>query len=1092
MKKFDILILLTIFFTPVFSQEMGKPIMRFYSKDEYQANPQNWAITQDDRGVMYFANRDGILEYDGIEWRKIKVSNTTVIRSLAKDSCGRIYVGATGEFGYIAPDELGDMKYFSLSKELDTAYQYFNDVWQTIYTHDGIYFSSRKFLFRYNYHNSKKRDSLYTKNAFTIWESEKGFRKIHLANNTIFIRDSEYGLRYVQNDSLKLITNGKIFSTKNCFGGIMQFSKNKLLTFSYRYGFRILNTTVNIPLDSILLEYETGISSFLKENLIYNSIQLPNGNYVFGTVRGGTIITTNKFEPIQIIDETLGLFSNTCLYSYYSNGILWFATNDGIVSVELDSPFKTWNEKLGVLKSVYDIVRFKKRLYIATSNGVYYLDTLKFINSFSQNSFHRITGINEQCWDFSVIETVENNKKRQSLFLGASNGIYEIKNDKIINVISKQYTFTILNSKYFPNILFIGYDEGFSYMFKNNKTNKWKKNINFEDIQTNNIRTICEDNDSNIWFSDYKYIYKLKPDYEKDENSNIIFNKSKNLEKYDTITGPPDLNNIRIYNYKNKNTSLLLFATQKGLYTYNKKTNSFSPNSFFRHSLDSKSSSIKYFSQDSKGNAFFDGTSKFFLQNDNTFLIDTFAYKRVKEANYNLFYDEFTEQEWFCGVRTLISHDVNHKRNYYQKYSPLIRKVILASDSVIFNGTFYKIDSTNNEFFPVKEQSEHQKPIIDYKNNSVTIFFATPYFEKTEAITHSFKLENFDKKWSGWSDKNEKEYTNLPEGKYTFKLKAKNIYGIESETATYQFTVLSPWYRTWLAYSSYVVFSILLILLIVKLNTLRLVKAKKQLEEIVKERTNEILRQKEEIEAQADELLIANNTKDKFFSIVAHDLIGPFNALLGISKILYKNYDKYDSKKIRKLINILNQSAQNTFNFVVNLLQWARTQSDTIIFHPENLLINTIINENFSILGQQAKNKQISLNYENDNEIIVFADKNMVNTILRNLISNAVKYTEKGSVNVITERKKDFCQVTVQDTGIGLKREEINNLFKIDQNISTKGTAGEAGTGLGLILCKEFIEKLGGKIWVESEFGKGSKFIFTLPIINSFSTETNT
>ncbi|MBN2663755.1 MAG: SpoIIE family protein phosphatase [Bacteroidales bacterium] len=335
--------------------------------------------------------------------------------------------------------------------------------------------------------------------------------------------------------------------------------------------------------------------------------------------------------------------------------------------------------------------------------------------------------------------------------------------------------------------------------------------------------------------------------------------------------------NIRINNYTNKDTSLLFFSTVEGIYTYNKETNTFAPDSFFNPLLASKKHPTMSFSQDSDGNAFFDGNSKFILEENNTFLMDTLAYKRVFQSYYSTKYDELSQKEWFCGINILISCDVNHKRDYNQKYSPLIRKVILGSDSVIFNGTFYKIDPESNEYYPIKNQQEHQKPNIDYDNNSMTISFATPYFEKTDDIEHSFKLENFDKKWSEWSNKNTKEYTNLPEGKYTFKVKAKNIYGVESEIATYEFKILPPWHRTWWAYSMYFILLALFIFVIVKLSLRRVIKQKNKLEEIVKDRTSEILekneelfQQKEEIQAQAEELEVTNQELEKL-SIVASE-----------------------------------------------------------------------------------------------------------------------------------------------------------------------------------------------------------------------------
>ncbi len=230
-----------------------------------------------------------------------------------------------------------------------------------------------------------------------------------------------------------------------------------------------------------------------------------------------------------------------------------------------------------------------------------------------------------------------------------------------------------------------------------------------------------------------------------------------------------------------------------------------------------------------------------------------------------------------------------------------------------------------------------------------------------------------------------------------------------------------------------------------------------------------------------------NATKDKFFSIIAHDLKSPFNTMLGFSKLLINDFDTYSVPEQKKLLNYLSQDIQNTYKLLENLLMWSHTQRGKIEFNPDRLNLYLFVNEALEVLNQTASNKLISVKNKVSENIFVNADSAMLAIILRNLISNAIKFThQEGEICINAQSKLDinnqkYIELSVKDSGVGIAKEKQAQLFKISKNISTTGTEGETGTGLGLILCKEFVEKHGGKIWVESEEGKGSEFIFTLP-----------
>jgi len=255
-------------------------------------------------------------------------------------------------------------------------------------------------------------------------------------------------------------------------------------------------------------------------------------------------------------------------------------------------------------------------------------------------------------------------------------------------------------------------------------------------------------------------------------------------------------------------------------------------------------------------------------------------------------------------------------------------------------------------------------------------------------------------------------------------------------------------------------------------------------QDIIRDITDRKLHEKE-LEENRALLLEMNNTKDKFFSIIAHDLKGPFNAIIGYSDLLLERYLDYDQKKIHLMLQTISNSSKNTLELLENLLVWAHSQTGKIKFQPDKFDIQTLVLQNYNILKGNAEDKNITITSSIPEKSIVSGDTNMINTILRNLISNAIKFTPKnGKINIDLTLKDNQHLISVKDTGVGIPEENIPLLFKIESNVSTKGTEEEKGSGLGLILCKEFVEKHGGKIWVESEINQGSTFYFTLPQVD--------
>jgi len=226
-----------------------------------------------------------------------------------------------------------------------------------------------------------------------------------------------------------------------------------------------------------------------------------------------------------------------------------------------------------------------------------------------------------------------------------------------------------------------------------------------------------------------------------------------------------------------------------------------------------------------------------------------------------------------------------------------------------------------------------------------------------------------------------------------------------------------------------------------------------------------------------------NATKDKFFSIIAHDLRSPFNSILGFSQLLEESVQAKDCKTTEEYATIIRKSTQRTMDLLMNLLEWSRSQTGSMEFSPEYLDLKGLLQEVLVLFVETAKLKTIEIFVEEFPKTTVFVDKKLVSTILRNLLSNAIKFTNPGGKIVVSSIQKGLeLQICVRDNGVGIRQVDLPKVFRIEESISKPGTQNEQGTGLGLQLCKEFVEKHGGRIWVESTYGKGSAFYFTLPL----------
>jgi len=833
-KIFFIYIIVILQITNVFSQikNIGVlPYVKNYTVEEYKGSSQVWTAIQGKNGIIYFGNNDGILQFDGSNWQKISVTNQ-IVTSLNMDTSGVIYVGGKSELGYLSPNVAGVLKYNTLMKKIPNSLKKDGNIWDIFITkNDGIIFHSYYAIY------------IYKNDTFNVLNTEKDelFARVFYVNNKIYVHCKTKGVAVLNEGKLELLKNSEIFALE-MIRGILE-RNNKLIFVTWSKGIFEYDGTN-------FLKLETPIDKFITTN-VNQIIQIKNNYIAFGLLKG-LLITDLNFNPIQYFNSDCGLQSDAIKNLFLDKqDNIWLCLENGISVIPLFSPFTKFGETYGLGDCcTLSARKFENTFYIATSKGVFYKNWEILedkINGFEQ--FKPIKNKEGNIKTF-YIDTVQN-----KIITTSELGLFAIENNEANYMVNNRTIRTFFNPKSDKNKL-IGGSEVL-LLFEKVKNN-WifKQNIvNFNEYS----RYLQEDDYGNVWMSNsIKGIFKIK--------FNATYDSVVSYVLYDSINGLHGLPSHQ-KNYVYNSSLGILFATCEGIYRYNYKVDNFEPFTELNKVLGEKTPVVMLY-EDLKKNIWYKneivdktGTTNWelgeLMKTDSGFVLNKTPFYKYRNQIFS--FDCIDSNTYAIGAEHgFIYYDVTIVKDYNIDYSALIRKVeLIKNDSIIFGGVF-----TNQKSEILDKQDNKQIIEINFENNNLRFSFSADFYEEPENTKFMYMLEGNDTKWSDWKTEIFKEFTNLQPGNYVFKVKAINIYKIESKIAEFKFTIKPPWYRTTLAYIIYSILIILIIYLIIKIYTRRLVLEKINLEKLVSERTIEILeknvellQQKEEILAQRDLLV---------------------------------------------------------------------------------------------------------------------------------------------------------------------------------------------------------------------------------------------
>lgn len=756
-KSYFYITFFTLFSFCIFGQvkNIGLPDVRNYKRNEYKGGTQNWNIGQDKNGNLYFANNNGLLQFDGSSWRKYPLPNLTSVRCLKIDDSGKIFVGGYNEFGYFQPDTKGRLKYTSLAKQVDKSkIKIIDFIWKIHSFNNQTIFQS--FARIYIFKNGK----------LSILQAPKRFQFSFVVDNKLYLQDVEKGILEYKNGKLYELANTTSLNNTEIWG-MYSLAKNKTLIITLERGLFIYENNKVTP-------WDTEANNFVKKNNSLGGVTINNSAIVLNSVLDGIIICDYNGKIIQHINRKKGLQNNTVLTSFIDNkNNLWLGLDNGIAFVNESSPFTYFGFSYDI-STVYASVIHDGNLYVATNQGVFYH---AWNNSFKEDVFKLVEGTTAQSWNVQVIEN--------ELICSNNRGALVIKGGRVTNIIDPKGYFGFKKIPNHPGF-FIGSNyDGFAIFQKTPNGLVYKNQILGFDKSSNSF----ELDESYLWLKKDESIYRMSLSNDLTRFSSIkkidkLSPKFKNIGSLQKIDG-------RIY-----------FQTNNHFYKYSKEQDIFFEDKNLTK-LFRNIPVINALSEDSQSNlwyAFNESLGVLMKQNSNyKNVVAPFSNLTGNLVSNYLSVNTIDSKNIFIGLTDGLAHyDSQFLNNFVKKPKAFIRSFSFPGDTIILG---------NN-------QNKTENVRIPYSSNHVRFTFSSPTYENLENVEFSYQLEPFDDKWSNWSTISLKEYTNLREGEYTMNVKVRNSYGVQSLPAKLSFTISPPWYRHFLAFMFYFILIVVGIYLI--------------------------------------------------------------------------------------------------------------------------------------------------------------------------------------------------------------------------------------------------------------------------------------
>lgn len=1017
--------------------EAGLPLLRTFSPAQYQADAQNWAVVQAPDGILYVGNNRGVLSFDGQRWRLTPVANGSVVRSLAIDADGQIYVGARGELGYLAPDGDGELRYVSLMSKLPEEARDITDVWNTVDTEDGVVFSSPQQLMRWR----NKR--------FEVWQPAEQFGVAFGGAQGVFVVDSGLGIRQLHRETWRLLPGSERAGSARQVGLLPlpggSALRPILLVASPSFGFMRYA-------EGRLAPWPTEIDDALSESdLMVKSLHwLHDGRLVVGTLKGGLYVINAQGRRLTHLSQENGSpDTGVAASAMDKEGGLWMALGNGIARMSLTAPLSRFDKRRNANKTVIAIHRHQGSLQIGTTQGAL------FLQGDDPTTLRQVEPINEQTLSFA--------SSAGYLLTGNLSGIRATREQRSEQVLEAYAAHALLAPRSRPDWVLVGLAQGMALLRHDGE--RWRDAGRVPGL-TDAVRTLVEDDAGRVWAGTYN-TGLLRVDLSGLGDDGTV--GALPVERFGLEHGLPSINYNLVFPVGGQPT----FATSAGIYRFDEATRRFGPDPRYA-GLFERPRTV-YVLHDDPANGLWAYTEDPATGLKETGLVRTLADGTRQWDPRPL--RAFTGQEtfaihadgdgvaWFGVGDGLFRFDGRIPKDYAQPFDTLLRKVSGAHNTLLYGG-----------------HGPAPAVALPYAANSLRFEYAAPSFDGEDAIRFQVKLEGSDSGWSDWSAEDYKDYNNLFEGEYVFRVRAKNLYDTIGTEASYRFSVLPPWYRTAWAYLGYALALGLAGWALLRWRLRRVLVQKAALEATVAERTRQLAEQAEVLRAANQQLVALDGFKQGMMGMIVHDLKNPLGVIL----------HAVDSPSLASRVAQVRQSARQMLTMVLNILDVQKFEDTRVVLDAQPVPLAKLVAGAVEQVRFLIERKNLALALAVPEGLAARGDSEMLERVLVNLLTNAVKFTPpNGRIAVLAEAEADGrVRLQVQDSGEGVPTEHRERVFARFGQGQARDSGGARSTGLGLTFCKLAVETHGGEIGVTDAPGGGAAFWFTLPRADEGTTSS--